>query len=202
MSIDNKNAFGGGNKRALYVPMSEIEMELISRLVDSKDIFVHVHGWGSIQEPRISFGDKNVHVAFKMVFDRPENLMAVHFFDMELKTRSGITLFRQKMNTEYGGEPLKVMRGLELDMVWDIAIKNIDPKLVKSLMPSARGLTSRLQDTTTGDITLMGNMKLDRDLRNKIHELDQAEKALPLREAKILKEARESKRNESKQENS
>lgn len=187
----SKNAFGGGNKNALYIPMSEIEMELISRLVDSKDIYVQIHGWGFVNEPRVTFGDKNLHVGFKMAFDRPENPMSVHFFDMELKTRSGISLFRQKMNTEYGGQPLMVMQGLELDMVWDIAIKNIDPRLVKALMPSVKGLTSRLQDTTTGDITLMGNMKLDRDLREKVIQLDRAEKAIPVMEAKLRQEVRE-----------
>lgn len=176
--MSDKNAFGGGNKNALYVPMSEIEMELISRLVDNKDLYVLIHEWGHVNEPTVTFGDKNLHVGFKMVFDRPATPMSVYHFDMELKTRSGISLFRQKMSTQYGGQPLIVMQGLELDLVWDIAIKNIDPKLVRALMPGVRGLTSRLQDTTTGEITLMGNMKLDRHLREKLHKIDMAEKAL------------------------
>ena len=176
--MSDKNAFGGGNKNALYVPMSEIEMELISRLVESKDLYVMIHEWGYVNEPKVTFGDKNLHVGFKMVFDRPATPMSVHHFDMELKTRSGISLFRQKMSTAYGGQPLMVMQGLELDLVWDISIKNIDPNLVKALMPSVKGLTSRLQDTTTGEITLLGNMKLDRGLRDKLYQLDRAEKAL------------------------
>ena len=188
--MSDKNAFGGGNKNSLYIPMSEIEQELISRLVDNKDLFVLIHDWGYVNEPIITFGDKNLHVGFKMVFDRPATPMSVHHFDMELKTRSGISLFRQKMNTEYGGSPLMVMQGLELDMVWDIAIKNIDPKLVKALMPGVKGLTSRLQDTTTGEITLMGNMKLDRGLRDKVYQLDRAEKLIPVKEAMLREEAR------------
>lgn len=194
--MSDKNAFGGGNKNSLYIPMSEIEQELISRLIDNRDLFVLIHDWGYVNEPIITFGDKNLHVGFKMVFDRPATPMSVYHFDMELKTRSGISLFRQKMNTEYGGSPLMVMQGLELDMVWDIAIKNIDPKLVKALMPGVKGLTSRLQNTTTGEITLMGNMKLDRDLRDKVYQLDRAEKLIPVKEAMLREEARKKLRDD------
>lgn len=187
------NIFGGKGK-GLYVPMSEIEQEFISRLVESNELHVLIHDWGHVDNPVVSFGDKNLHVAFKMFFDRPNFPMAVHFFDLELKTRSGISLFRQKMNTEYGGNPLMVMQGLELDLVWDIAIKNIDPNLIKQLMPSTTGLTSRLQDKATGEITVFGNMKLDQDARKKALKLHRAEQNLPLIEAKMREEWRSKKK--------
>ena len=181
----------GGKGRALYVPISEVEQEFISRLVENKDLYVIIHEWGHVNQPSVTFGDKNLHVGFKMVFDRPAAPMGVYFFDMELKTRSGITLFRQKMNTEYGGQPLLVMQGLELDLVWDIAIKNIDPKLIKQLMPKTLGLTSRLQDKSTGEITLLGNMNLDVEGQRLAHVLRERELALPALEAKVRAEIRE-----------
>tara|TARA_B100000427_G_scaffold191813_1_gene159465 strand:+ start:215 stop:517 length:303 start_codon:yes stop_codon:yes gene_type:complete len=98
------------------------------------------------------------------------------------------------MNTEYGGNPLTVMQGLELDLVWDIAIKNIDPKLIRQFMPQTTGLTSRLQDKTTGEITVFGNMKLDQGTRKKALELHRAEQNLPLMEAKMREEWRAEKK--------
>jgi hypothetical protein len=174
----DKNDFGGGNSKSLYIPMSEIEMEFISRLVDSKDLYVLIHDWGHVNQPIITFGDKNLHVAFKMVFDRPEVPMPVYHFDMELKTRSGICLYREKMTTVYGGQPLNICQGVELDMVWDISIRFIDPKLVKAMMPNTLGLTTRLEDTATHDITVTGNMKLNKDLTDKAYHLHKAEKYL------------------------
>jgi len=188
-----QNDFGGKNTRSLYIPMSEIEMEFISRLVESKDLRVVIHEWGYVENPVVTFGDKNIHVGFKMVFDRPEFPMPVHFFDLELKTRSGVSLFRQKMNTEYGGEPLRVAQGVELDMVWDIAVRNIDPKLLKMLMPGATGLTSRLLDTATHEITVLGNMDLTTDLKKKAYHLREMEKKLPFIEARVREEARQKK---------
>ena len=116
--------------------------------------------------------------------------MPVHYFDLELKTKTGVSLSRQKMNTEYGGKPLFVKEGLELDMVWDIAINHIDPKLIKAMMPSVTGFTSRLQDNATRDFTLFGNMKLDRSLKKKAHELHEAEKRVPEIAKKIKRDAR------------
>ena len=47
-----------------------------------------------------------------------------------------------------------------LDMVWDIALMAMDPKVVKALKPGARGLTSRWQDRDTGELTLDGNVRI------------------------------------------
>jgi len=188
--MSDKNVFGGGNKNSLYIPISEIEQEFIHRLIEDQNFNLIIHGWGYIEQPKITFGDKNLHVYFKLSFDRPENPMPVHYFDLELKTKTGVSLSRQKMNTEYGGKPLFVKEGLELDMVWDIAINHIDPKLIKAMMPSVTGFTSRLQDNATRDFTLFGNMKLDRSLKKKAHELHEAEKRVPEIAKKIKRDAR------------
>lgn len=173
--MSEKNDFGGGNARSLYIPMSEIEMEFISRLLDSNEMYVVIHEWGYINNPTFKFGDKNLHVAFKMFFDRPEAPIPVYHFDMELKTRSGICLFKERMTTVYGGQPLNICQGVELDMVWDISIKYIDPKLIKALMPNTLGLTTRLEDTATHDITVLGNMQLNRDQKEKAFHLHKME---------------------------
>jgi hypothetical protein len=63
-----------------------------------------------------------------------------------------------------------------LEMIWDIAINNINPELVKQIKPGAIGLTSRLQDKDTGDFTLYGNMKLNTHQKNLVHKVASGEK--------------------------
>jgi hypothetical protein len=72
-------------------------------------------------------------------------------------------------------------------MVWDISLKFIDPKLIKTLMPKAIGLTSRLEDTATREMTLLGNMKLTKDLRDKALKLHQNEQKLKAMDNEKLK---------------
>lgn len=181
-----KNAFGGGNE-SLYIPLTEIEQEFISRLVDSGEILVILHGWGATQ-PRITFGDKVLHAHVKFLFDKapPPPGKSVPFFDMELRTQSGITLYRQKMPTSYDNTPIIVSNEVELEMVWDIALKYIDPKLIKLLMPSVRGFTTRLEDRDTHDITITGNMRLSKDLTKKAHDLHNNEQMLKRYDEKKL----------------
>lgn len=69
-------------------------------------------------------------------------------------------LFKDRQPTTYGGNPVQVAQGVYFDLVWDIAVKSIDPALVKSVVPGVTGLTSRLQDKDTGDFTTVGNMRL------------------------------------------
>ena len=185
MSTDKKktNTFGGKNPFSLYIPLSETEQEVISRLVETRDLKVIVHGWTVIESPYVTYGDKNLHVHLKLSFDRPTTPVEVLFFDLELQSISGISLFRKNMETGY----LKVMAGLELEMVWDISIRYIDPKVVKLLKPNATGLTSRLQDSLTGEMTLFGNMKLDKDQKQKAVKIRQGEKKLQEESAKALK---------------
>jgi hypothetical protein len=173
---DDKNLFGGGNVNSLYVPMSDVEQEAIQRLIEAEDLRVHVIEWGIVNRPRVTLGDARLAVAFQLSFDRPEVPMPVPFFDLELRTGSGVLLFKDRQTTQYAGKPISIAAGMVLSMVWDIAIQNIDPKLVKSLVPHAKGLTSRLQDKDTGDMTVEGNMKLDGHAKKVLRALRQAER--------------------------
>ncbi len=184
------NIFGGGNTQSLYTPMSEVEQEAIARLVESGDLRVVIVGWGHVDRPRITFGDLRVTVQFRVTFDRPEVPIAVHYLDLELRTGAGALLFKDRQPTVYGGNPIQIAQGVFLDLAWDIAVRSIDPVLVKSLVPGATGLTSRLQDKDTGQMTLMGNMRLNpteqrilRDLRHG-ENLAKANTAQRLRQGK------------------
>lgn len=159
--MSGSNIFGGKNPNSLYVPMSETEQEALSRLVEAGLLQVIVHGWGYFDAPKAIFGDGQIMIPLSMTFDRPETPMAVSYFDLELRTRTGISLFREKQTTEYAGQPLMISAGVSLDMVWHIGIRAMDPALVKSLVPGAKGLTSRLIDKDTGALTATGNMKMN-----------------------------------------
>ena len=155
------NLLGGKNPNSLYVPMSEIEQEFIDRLLAAGDIQVIIHGWGEINNPRISFGDLQVVIPIDITFTAPDVPIPVHFFDLELRTFSGITLFRECQSAMYGGKPLMIGSGTPLKMVWHIGIRAIDPGLIKSMMPGVHGLTSRAFDKDSGDLTTTGNTHYD-----------------------------------------
>lgn len=177
--MGDKNAFGGGNARSLYVPMSDLEQEALSRLVSSGDLRVVIVGWGHIDRPRIVFGDARLSIQMSVDFNRPEIPIDVYYFDLELQTGAGMPLIRQRQPTLYGetDQPLRVGAGTHLDMVWDIAIQHMDPRLVKALVPGAIGLTSRLMDRDTGAFTLGGNMTLDPTRRRILETLRRGEAA-------------------------
>jgi len=171
------NTFGGGNANSLYTPMSELEQEVVSRLVESGDLQVFVVGWGVVSKVKATFGDLRVSIPLVLHFDRPETPMAVPYFDLELRTASGILLFRDRQPTIYGGSPVMIMAGMSITMVWDIAIKAMDPNLVKLILPGAIGLTSRLQDRDTGELSLVGNMKLSHEELKLLRTLRAGEQA-------------------------
>ena len=77
---------------------------------------------------------------------------------MELRTRAGMTLFREMKAIT---PPILIDGSTFVEWQWDIAIKSMDPELVKAIKPGALGLTSRRQDRDTGLMTAEGNMKLD-----------------------------------------
>lgn len=156
----DKNPFGG-LKGSLYTPMSEDEQEVLDRLIAARDLDVFVKGWGHIKGVQAAkAGDLRIALPLTLDFDRPEVPVPVHFFDLELRTGSGILLFKERQSTIYDHKPLMVGAGTSLQMVWDIAIKHMDPKLVKMLKPGALGLTSRWIDRDTGDITMLGNTRM------------------------------------------
>jgi hypothetical protein len=161
----DKNVFGGGNPNGLYVPMSEVEQEAISRLVESRNLKVVIKDWGFVAQPTIVFGDARIRITFKIIFDRPAEPRELSFLDMELRTHEDRLLYSSREPTLVEGKPLVVFAGLEIDMAWNIQVHSIDPALVKELVPAAIGLTSRLQDRDTKDFTLEGNMRLTQENR-------------------------------------
>lgn len=171
------NFFGGLNARSLYVPMSDVEQEAISRLVCSGDLRVIIVGWGYVDSPAIRYGDSRVQVTFTLDFTAPELPMSVPHFDLELRTRTGILLTKSRLPTSYDGKAIQVAAGVTLTLVWDIQVKAIDPALVKQVVPDARGLTSRRIDKDTGLVTDVGNMKLTEKGRKLIDLLARGERA-------------------------
>lgn len=174
---DDKNMFGGGNANSMYIPMSEVEQEAIVRLIEEQSLTVDIVGWGFITNPQVTFGDKRVSVHLDMTFNAPDIPMEVHYFDFVLK-RGNYVLFQERHRTYYDHKPIKVGAGTTLNMIWDIAIARINPKLVKLLVPNARGLTSRLTDKDTGEMSLFGNMKLDSIQKQVAVKLREGEKKL------------------------
>ena len=170
-----KNIFGGGNASSLYVPLSDVEQECIAHLVASGELSVHIVDWGIAHKPVVTYGDARVRAVFRMDFDRPVAPVNVYHFELELRTSSGRVLFRDKQSTMYGGRPIQVAAGVFLDMVWDIQLQHLDPALVREVLPYVTGLTSRLQDRDTGDMTLMGNMRLTPEKQSTLRKLRQVE---------------------------
>jgi hypothetical protein len=176
--MTEKNILGGANSKSLYVPMSEIEQELLNRLAESKDFRVHIVDWGVVNNPRVIVGDLRIAFHFQLQFDRPEVPIPLWYLDMELRTGSGLLLFKERQPTTYGGRPVQVSSGVYFDLVWDIAIKAIDPKTVKALMPQVTGLTSRRLDKDSGDITFTGNMRLNTAQMNALRLIQHGEQVV------------------------
>ncbi len=176
MSKRDKNRFGGvaGSN---YTPMSGVEQEALSRMVEAQDMVVHILGWGRVDNPRVIYGDLRLGLQWRMDFVKPEAPTPVHWFDLELRTRGGVLLFKERQSTMYAGKPIAVAAGMFMDMVWDIAIMAMDPKIVKMVMPNAFGLTSRFQDKDTREITLFGNTKMSSEDRSELTKLRKAEAA-------------------------
>ena len=182
----DRNIFGGKNPHGLYVPMSDDEQEVLQRLVDTQDLTVIIHGWGVLDNPRVSFGDFRVSIPMTINFDRPAVPVDVWFLDLELKSKStGMSLVKQRQSTVYDGQPIQVVAGMELDMVWDIAIHHMDPAFVKAIKPGALGLTSRRLDRETGNATLMGNMKLDEAQRVALEQHERGAARMRAEDVKI-----------------
>jgi hypothetical protein len=168
------NIFGGANENSLYVPMSDLEQEAISRIVEDHGLEVRIRGWGK-SAPVVVYGDMRVSLFIEMTFSAPEFPVPVYYFELELWTRTGIKLFpvvgSDKQSVAYGGNPLQVSAGVQIQLVWDISMHSMSPELVKKIVPGATGLTSRVIDKTTGNLTLTGNMKLSEDHLRYLHYL-------------------------------
>ena len=166
MSTDT-NLFGGKNPHGNYTPLSEDEQEVLERLALAGQYKVVIKDWGHVDKPRVRFGDARLELTWNMVFDRPEAPMPVYFFDLELRTHSGILLSAERLPVITGGQPLQVCAGIQVRLAWDIQIKKIDPQVVRAIKPGVVGLTSRL-----------GNMKLTSYERDQLHKLRKGEAAV------------------------
>lgn len=169
--MSDKNAFGGGNKNSLYVPLSEIEQEVLHILKERGDYRVKVHGWGFVEDPKVTVGDLRVAVHFQLCFNKPKEALPLYYLDLTLLTGSGRILHKGRMETKVNNQPLMVQDGIVVDFTWDIALKGLDPKLVREVLPHTTGLTSRQQDALTGDFTSEGNMKLTPHQKNLLRTL-------------------------------
>ena len=169
---DDKNVFGGANAHSLYVPLTEDEQEVMGRLVEADDLELVIHGWGVLHKPKIIVGDLRISIQFTLSFNAPETLQPIHYVDLELRTRAGMSLFKQRQPTVVNGQPLMVAAGVFVDMAWDIALHHIDPKVVKMIKPGVIGLTSRRLDKETGEPTFRGNMDLTPEKKKLLRVLE------------------------------
>lgn len=189
--MGDKNIFGGGNPNSVYTPMSEDEQEVLSRLVAEGDFHVHIVGWGWVHRPKVTFGDLRVAVPIQITFGAPNPPIPVTTFTLELWTpRWNQPLFRKEYDIRQGGQPVLVGAGFTLSMVWDIAIKHMDPNLVKAMKPGAAGLTSRWQDRDTGDFTSLGNTRMSAAQKAALRNLRVGEAAVQANDVKRLIQAK------------
>ena len=184
------NAFGGKNAGSNYVPMSEDEQEVLSRLIEMEELEVHVVDWGGLRQPKFALGDKRLAIKFTLNFNAPALPMMVHYFDLELRTRTGLILYSERQPTIYNNNPISVQAGTELQMIWDIAIDRIPPSIVKMFKPGAIGLTSRWTDKDTGDLNYQtGNMNLDANQRKLLVKLHKGNAAVKKKSAEDVAKA-------------
>lgn len=188
--MSDRNAFGGLNPHSDYTPMSLDEQEVLDRLISADDFEIQVIDaatgveWGVVHRMNaIKAGDKIVKFVFTLSFNRPEIAIPVYALDLVLKTRAGILLFQERQSVMQNYQPLMVQAGLVVPMEWMIAIKQMDPKLVKMLKPGAIGLT-----------TAEGNRKLnsaEQARLNLIHQGEAKARQSNLREIAEAKKAKD-----------
>jgi hypothetical protein len=180
------NMFGGKNPHGLYVPMSEDEQEVIHRLIEDENIELVIHGWATLDKPQILVGDLRVSVYFNLTFNG--GMAPLHFLDLELRTKTGISIFKQRMVVEQGGKPIMVGGGIYLEFAWDIAIDHMNPDFVKAIKPGALGLTSRRLDKDTKERTAKGNMKLTEKEQNFLKAVEDGAGAIRKEDAEKVAE--------------
>jgi hypothetical protein len=158
--------------------MSEVEQEFVERMVAARDARVILHGWGVLEEPQITHGDLQVLIPIDITFVSPLNPIPITSFDMELQLRDGRTLFRERQSVEVGGQPYMVGAGVRMRATWHVAVRHMDPQLIKSYLPGKVGLTSRRLDKDTGKPTLTGNMTLNEANRRLLEAIHAGEASL------------------------
>ena len=180
--MGDRNRFGGGNSNGLYVPMSDVEQETLMILAERKAFRIHIVDWGWHNAPQVIVGDHRLSLQFTMTFNKPEIPQPCYYFDLELYA-AGVKVFAERQTLVYGGQAQMIGAGLQLTLAWDIAIAHIDPKLVKAVTGTL-GLTSRLQDKDTGQMTVFGNMSLSAEDRAEMIKMRRSEEAVRLMTAR------------------
>jgi len=173
----NTNPFGGKNKNGMYVPMTDDEMEVLSRVATAGEFNLHIKDWGRITgfklgrfhpetwqgNPLVVFGDKRISFYFVMNFTAPIVPQPNWFFDCEVWAL-GRLMTKHRLPTEQGGKPINIVAGQTMALALDIAIDQINPNFVKKVKPQAIGLTTR-----------HGNMKLDLATQKLLHQTQEGE---------------------------
>ena len=154
--MNDKNPFGGGNANSLYFPMSEDEQETLDRIFEEGGLKVLIEAkspntneplCGYIDNPRITYGDARVQIPIDITFSSPVVFIPVYTMEMTLIRDCGRVLFSKEYSVLYAGQPEMIGQGTQLAMVWDFAIREINPELVKAVKPGALGLTTRVGNT-------------------------------------------------------
>ena len=176
MSTDG-NPFGGKTPHG-YVPLSDIEREFLSRLIEAQDLLVEIEDWGFVEAPQIRLGEYRLIIDLRLLFQKPEQPMMVDALTFVLKMRNGHVLHRERMPTIALGESLVIFAGLEISMEWQIGITAIDPNVIRAYMPGAHGLTSASIDKDTGAVSIQGNRRLSPQQRAFARLIEAGQRAL------------------------
>jgi hypothetical protein len=109
-------------------------------MIENQDLYVEVVDWGFHPNPQIIAGDRRVQVRFPMEFVKPEGVsVPVSYFKLRLRTRDGRVAAETVESVVFQGQPLYVTAGLCIDLVWDLALKMVNPDLIKIVLPSVKG---------------------------------------------------------------
>lgn len=185
---NNQNPFGGKNPHGMYVPLTDVEMEVLLRLAQEGEFKLVVKGWKEIDnfilvpsstirmiDPSqpiaphslVTFGDKRISFYFSIQVQDNDTVPRKNFyFDMEVWAK-GFLLFSQRMPTQIGGEPIAIYERAFWNLALDVALDRIDPAIVKAIKPATVGLTTR-----------HGNMHLDTNHQKLLHSVRTGEKAV------------------------
>ena len=176
----NGNMFGGKNEKSLYTPMSESEQEALARIAEKGEFVVEVKGIGKVKIGEVIVGDHNLRLPLTISFIVPNGkTKVIPFLDLKLTTTSGIFLYADRLAfNNISGQPMQVFTGLTVPMYWTIGINQIDPEIVKAVLPKHLGLTSR-----------RGNEKLTTDQRTVLTSLREGEKIAKRTSQKIVNES-------------
>lgn len=127
---------------SVYTPLTDDEQDVLQRMIEGQDAYVEVVGWGFHPAPKITAGDKRVQVRFPMEFHKPQGFaVPVNYFDLRLRLRDGRIVFSDRKSCRYSNQPLFIEAGLQLDLIWDIALDQISDDFKDQFLPRLKGNT-------------------------------------------------------------